>query len=41
VTEYLAYGRGKAQDTRLASLWFGDSARTNQRALEVALAMAV
>jgi hypothetical protein len=28
VTEYLAYERGKGQDTRLASLWFGDSART-------------
>jgi phage/plasmid-like protein (TIGR03299 family) len=41
VTEYLAYERGKSQDTRLASVWFGDSARTNQRALEVALAMAV
>jgi phage/plasmid-like protein (TIGR03299 family) len=41
VTEYLGYERGKGQDTRLASLWFGDSARTNHRALEVALAMAV
>jgi phage/plasmid-like protein (TIGR03299 family) len=41
VSEYLGYERGKGQDTRLASLWFGDSARTNQRALEVALAMAV
>ena len=41
VTEYLAYERGKGRDTRLASLWFGDSARTNHRALETALAMAV
>src|SRR5262245_31470634 len=41
VTEYLGYERGRGQDTRLASLWFGDSARTNQRALETALAMAV
>jgi phage/plasmid-like protein (TIGR03299 family) len=41
VTEYLGYERGKGQDTRLASLFFGDSARTNHRALEVALAMAV
>ncbi|HEY7315219.1 MAG TPA: DUF932 domain-containing protein [Gemmataceae bacterium] len=41
VAEYLAYDRGKSQDTRLSSLWYGESARTNQRALEVALAMAV
>jgi phage/plasmid-like protein (TIGR03299 family) len=41
VSEYLGYERGRGQDTRLASLWFGDSARTNQRALETALAMAV
>jgi phage/plasmid-like protein (TIGR03299 family) len=41
VTEFLSYERGKAQDTRLASLWFGESARTNHRALEIALAMAV
>jgi phage/plasmid-like protein (TIGR03299 family) len=41
VTEYLAYERGKGQDTRLTSLWFGESNRTNHRALEVALAMAV
>jgi phage/plasmid-like protein (TIGR03299 family) len=40
VSEYLAYERGKGQDTRLASLWFGDSARSNHRALEAALAMA-
>jgi hypothetical protein len=30
-----------SQDTRLASLWFGESARTNQCALEIALALAV
>jgi hypothetical protein len=41
VTEYLGYERGNSQDTRLNSLWFGESARTNQRALEVALGMAV
>jgi phage/plasmid-like protein (TIGR03299 family) len=40
VAEYLGYQRGKSQDTRVSSLWFGDSARTNQRALEVAMAMA-
>jgi phage/plasmid-like protein (TIGR03299 family) len=41
VTEYLGYVRGTNQDTRLSSLWFGESARTNQRALEIALAMAL
>jgi phage/plasmid-like protein (TIGR03299 family) len=41
VAEFLSYERGKGQNTRLASLWFGESARTNHRALEVALAMAV
>src|SRR5262245_8147530 len=40
VSEYLGYERGRGQDTRLASLWFGESARTNHRALEVALALA-
>src|SRR5262249_61373060 len=40
VTEYLAYERGKGQDTRLASPWVGDSARTNHRALETPLATA-
>lgn len=40
VTEYLSWERGKGQDTRLNSLWFGESARTNQRALQVALDMA-
>lgn len=39
VTEWLSYNRGKSQDTRLDSLWFGESARINQRALEVALKM--
>jgi hypothetical protein len=40
VTEYLAYNRGRTDDTRLNSLWFGDSAAVNQRALETAIAMA-
>ncbi len=34
VTEYLGYERGKSQDTRVDSLWFGDSAKLNARALE-------
>jgi hypothetical protein len=41
VTEYLAYSRGKTDDSRLDSLWFGDSAKVNARAMEVAYALAV
>ena len=41
VTEYLSYERGRTVDTRLESLWFGDSARVNDRAMEIALALAV
>lgn len=40
VTEFLAYNRGVNADTRLTSLWWGASAKTNHRALEVALALA-
>jgi phage/plasmid-like protein (TIGR03299 family) len=40
VTAYLSYERGNGRDGRLNSLWFGESARTNCRALEVGLAMA-
>lgn len=40
VTEYLSYSRGKSQDGRLESLWFGDSAKVNRTALEIAMAMA-
>ncbi len=40
VTEYLSYFRGRTQDNRLASLWFGDSAQVNKRALDVAIKMA-
>lgn len=40
VTEYLSYDRGHTQDSRLNSLWFGDSAAVNQKALDVALSMA-
>jgi hypothetical protein len=38
--EYLSYQRGHNSDTRLNSLWFGDSANLNKYALEVALDMA-
>lgn len=40
VSEWLTYDRGRNEGTRLNSLWFGDSAIMNQRALEVALDMA-
>lgn len=40
-TEYLAYGRGKAADARLNSLWFGEAANINRRALATAIRMAV
>lgn len=39
VNEYLAYERGSTEAGRLHSLWFGDSAVTNQRALQVAQKM--
>ena len=41
VSEYLTYNRGRSEDNRLNSLWFGDGANTNRHALEVALEMAV
>jgi phage/plasmid-like protein (TIGR03299 family) len=40
VNEYLNYDRGKTQDSTLNSLWFGDSAALNKRALKTALEMA-
>ena len=39
--EWLSYNRGRSQDSRLNSLWFGDSANLNRHALETALQMAV
>lgn len=41
VSEWLSYNRGRNADTRLNSLWFGDSANLNRQALETALDMAV
>jgi phage/plasmid-like protein (TIGR03299 family) len=41
VTEWLCYQRGRSQDSRLNSLWYGDSANLNRHALETALEMAV
>lgn len=40
VNEWLGYQRGKNQQNRMNSLWFGDSANVNRFALETALAMA-
>jgi phage/plasmid-like protein (TIGR03299 family) len=40
VSEWLSYSRGRTQENRLNSLWFGDGANLNRQALEVALAMA-
>ena len=37
VNEYLNYFRGEWQDNTLSSLWFGDGASLNKRALAVAL----
>lgn len=39
VTEFTTWERGRNQDNRLDSLWFGDSANVNQRALQVAMKM--
>lgn len=40
VTEWLSYKRGHNTDTRMQSLWFGDSANMNQLALDTATEMA-
>lgn len=40
VTDWLSHDRGRSLDTRMNSLWFGDGARLNDRALGVALEMA-
>jgi phage/plasmid-like protein (TIGR03299 family) len=39
-SEWLSYSRGRTQENRLNSLWFGDGANLNRQALEVALSMA-
>lgn len=40
LTEYLAWERGQGTDTRMQSLWFGDSAKLNERAREIAYDLA-
>lgn len=39
VTEWLNYEAGRNQDSRLNSLWFGQNAQLNHRALELAMAI--
>lgn len=39
VSEFVTWERGRSQDNRLESLWFGDSAGVNQRALQMAMKM--
>lgn len=41
VSEYLQYEKGASESTRLNSLWFGTSATQNQKALDIAIEMAV
>jgi hypothetical protein len=38
--EYLNYGKGRTTDNRLDSLWFGQNANENNKALESALEFA-
>src|SRR5262245_65986238 len=40
VTHWLSHDRGRSLDSRMNSLWFGEGARLNARALSVALEMA-
>jgi len=40
VNEYLNYFRGRTQDNTLNSLWFGESAKLNKKALRIAYKMA-
>lgn len=37
VAEWLSYERGRAGETRLKSLWFGDGAKINKRAVDLAI----
>jgi hypothetical protein len=39
VTEYLSHARGRTEDGRLNSLWYGEGAQLNARALQNALQM--
>lgn len=39
-TQYLSYEAGRSDDTRIDSLWFGQSVNKNKKALDVALELA-
>lgn len=39
ITEYISHERGRNQDNRVDSVWFGDGAKVAQRALDVAVKM--
>ena len=41
VSEYLQYNRGRGEDTRLDSLWFGQGSTLNKKALDAAIELAV
>lgn len=40
VTEYLNYNKGRSNETRVDSLWYGQNAVMNQKALDTAMALA-
>lgn len=40
VTNYITHKRGRSQESRLAAQWFGDGAKINQRAMDLAVQMA-
>jgi phage/plasmid-like protein (TIGR03299 family) len=39
ITEFNSWNRGRTQDARLRSLWFGDNGTQNQKALELAVSL--
>jgi len=41
ITEYLQYERGETNEGRMDQIWFGSSAQTSKRALDVGLTLAV
>lgn len=40
ITEYLQYGRGKTEESRLDNMWFGSAVSINKKALDAAVMMA-
>jgi hypothetical protein len=41
VTEFTTHHRGHSANSRLNSLWFGDSKKVNERALKAAMDLAI